>query len=142
MKRAEVCHEIGFEESPRNEKKSALAVKAGKVIKSLKGAIAASFGTTEGPAFVLTGSHSVARIPEGSVLICTAATPDLTVFFPRLSALVAERGGMLSVAAAAARRNAIPAVLGVPGLTAAINDGDIVRVDGRKGVVKVMKSSL
>jgi pyruvate,water dikinase len=58
---------------------------------------------------------------------------------PHLKALAAERGGMLSAAAAAARDHGVPAVVGAEGLTAVVNDGDILRVDGTRGVVEVIE---
>lgn len=141
MKTAEARHEIGTKGITEKRTKPKLLVNAGRVIMALKGTPAA-FGTAEGPAFVLTNPHdgaALARVPEAAVLICRVATPEITAILPSLSAIVAEEGGMLSVCAGAARSYAIPAVIGVPGLTATIKDGNIVRVDGRRGVVKLIK---
>jgi rifampicin phosphotransferase len=106
------------------------------------GGFAAAFGTAEGPAVIVTDPSdlsSLAGIPEGAVLVSGTAHPNLTMVISRIAALVAEKGGILSVAAEAARANSIPAVVGATGLTMMISDGDTVRVDGRNGVVKVIR---
>jgi pyruvate,water dikinase len=53
--------------------------------------------------------------------------------------VVTETGGVLSHAAVISREYGIPAVLGVPGATEAIRDGDSIRVDGRRGTVEILE---
>ncbi|MEZ4295056.1 MAG: PEP-utilizing enzyme, partial [Polyangiaceae bacterium] len=49
---------------------------------------------------------------------------------------VTELGGPLSHAAVVAREYGVPAVVSVPGATAAIRTGDRLRVDGDRGIVE------
>jgi pyruvate,water dikinase len=117
------------------------APKVEAIRKIIKGT-AASSGMAEGPAAVLTDSSDLAaigRIPKGAVLVCASARPDLAIVIPHLKAVAAERGGMLSAAAAAARNYGVPAVVDAAGLTAIIGDGDILRVDGTQGIVEVIE---
>jgi pyruvate,water dikinase len=112
------------------------------VIRETVHGTAASSGTAEGRAVVVTDWSDLAligRIPRGAVLVCTSAPPDSAIIMPTLTAMAAERGGMLSATAAAARDYRVPAVVGAAGLTAIINDGDILRVDGTRGVVEVVE---
>ncbi len=102
---------------------------------------AASFGVAEGPAVVLKDCSDLAvfgHIPRGSVLVCSSATPDLAIVIPGLKAIAAECGGMLSAAAGTARECGVPAVVGATSLTAIVNSGDIVRIDGTRGIVEVV----
>jgi pyruvate,water dikinase len=58
------------------------------------------------------------------------------MIFPSASALIVERGSLLSHAAIVARELGIPAVVSVPGVTRWLADGDEVEVDGSSGVVR------
>jgi pyruvate,water dikinase len=57
------------------------------------------------------------------------------------AALVVEIGGQLSHAAVVARELGIPCVMGIPGVTRGLRDGDLVRVDGTTGRVEVIEAS-
>lgn len=106
------------------------------------GGFAASFGMAQGPAVFVTDPEnplSLGGIPEGAVLVSQTAHPNLTVVIPRLGAIVVENGGMLSTVAGAARVHAIPAVMGATGLSEKIHEGDIIRVDGRNGIIKLIR---
>ncbi len=127
------------EKATTRTRKPARKVEA--IRKIVKGT-AASSGMAEGPAVVLTDWSDVAvfgQIPKGALLVCTSAPPDLAIVIPHLKAIAAERGGMLSAAAGTARDYGVPAVVGAAGLTAMVNDGDILRVDGTRGVVEVIE---
>ncbi|MDX6533125.1 MAG: rifampicin phosphotransferase [Gaiellales bacterium] len=106
----------------------------------LRGA-AASPGVAEGPACVVSGADDFARVQAGDVLVATTTTPAWTPLFPSLAALVTDTGGILSHAAVIAREYGIPAVVGAGGATAAISDGQRLRVDGGRGEVTVIPSS-
>ena len=51
------------------------------------------------------------------------------------AAVVTDVGGPLSHSSIVAREYGIPAVLGTGSATARIHDGDVITVDGDKGVV-------
>jgi pyruvate,water dikinase len=55
--------------------------------------------------------------------------------FPLIRGLVIERGGMLSHGAIIAREYGIPAVVGVRDATRRIGQGQVVTVNGDRGVV-------
>jgi pyruvate,water dikinase len=71
----------------------------------------------------------------GDVLVATTTTPAWTPLFRGIAALVTETGGILSHAAVVAREYGLPAVVGVPGATTTLVDGQRIRVDGDRGVV-------
>ena len=75
------------------------------------------------------------RLMEGDVLVAPSTDPGWTPLFLRASALVMETGGYLSHGAIVAREFGIPAVANVPGILAALKDGETIRVDGSAGRV-------
>lgn len=97
--------------------------------------VAASPGRAVGIARVITDPTDFQRLQPGDVLVCRATNPAWTPLFALASAVVAETGGQLSHAAIVAREYAIPAVLGVPGATNSIADGQLITVDGSQGRV-------
>ncbi len=56
--------------------------------------------------------------------------------FANASAIVVERGSLLSHSAIVARELGIPCVVGLKGATDWLRDGDRVRVDGGAGTVE------
>ncbi|SOC49586.1 pyruvate, water dikinase [Blastococcus aggregatus] len=97
---------------------------------------AASPGRHTGRARVLT-EPSPDLLAPGDVLVAAATDAGWSPVFLRAGAIVVERGGPLSHAAIVARELGLPAVLNLPGATAAL-DGRRVTVDGDSGVVLVL----
>lgn len=82
-------------------------------------------------------SVDIASLPAGTVLLARDLTPSMTVGIrpEQVAALLTEVGSKTSHSAILARALGIPAVLGIPQLTAHLHDGDSVIVDGDEGVV-------
>jgi pyruvate,water dikinase len=101
----------------------------------------ASGGVVEGPARVLGAKGGGASdLRPGEVLVATTTDVGLSPLFLVAAGVVTELGGPLSHAALVAREFGIPAVVNVPGATTAIKTGDLVRVDGDRGVVERLDS--
>jgi phosphohistidine swiveling domain-containing protein len=96
---------------------------------------AVSPGIGRGPAWVLKAGDGLAQVPPGAVLVAPSADPAWTPLFPHLAGLVLEAGGQLSHAAVVAREYGVPAVFGIAGATSTYRNGDIITVDGTRGVV-------
>jgi phosphoenolpyruvate synthase/pyruvate phosphate dikinase len=62
-----------------------------------------------------------------------------TPIFPRAAAVVTDVGAPLSHAAIVARELGIPAVVGCGNATMRVHSGDLVRVDGGRGTVEVLR---
>ncbi len=62
-----------------------------------------------------------------------------TMLFPIAGAVVTDVGAPLSHAAIVARELGIPAVVGCGDATTRLQTGDLVRVDGSKGIVKILQ---
>ncbi|HYD52956.1 MAG TPA: PEP/pyruvate-binding domain-containing protein [Gemmatimonadaceae bacterium] len=77
-----------------------------------------------------------ATLAPGEILVAESTDPGWVMLFPSASALLVERGSLLSHSAIVARELGLPAVVSVPGLTAWLATGDEVELDGRTGVVR------
>ena len=99
--------------------------------------IAASAGVATGVVRVVRHAEDVLSVEPGEVLVCATTTPAWCVAIATAAAVVAETGGDLSHPAITAREFGIPAVVGVPGATTVLRDGDLVTVDGTAGTVRL-----
>ena len=97
----------------------------------------ASVGVITGRARVVRMAEDVARVQRGEVAVLAASAPRLTQLLAVAGALVCEAGGPLSNLATAAREARIPTVVGASRATWAIEDGDMLTVDGGTGMVLV-----
>jgi phosphohistidine swiveling domain-containing protein len=99
--------------------------------------LAASRGTYEGTARLVSGPSDFNRIVQGDVLVTTSTTEAFNILLPLLGAIVTDSGGLLSHSAIVAREYGIPGVVGTREATERIADGVRVRVDGDAGEVTV-----
>ena len=72
---------------------------------------------------------------NGKILVTVRTDPGWAPLFPTTNGLIVERGSTLSHSAVVARELGIPAVVGIPGLTEIVSDGERVRMDGEQGTV-------
>lgn len=97
--------------------------------------IGCSAGNVTAPAAVLRALDGSQRVPGGCILVAPSIDPGLTPLLLNAAGLVTEVGGMLSHGATLAREFGIPAVVSVPGITRAVQDGQIISLDGTAGRV-------
>jgi pyruvate,water dikinase len=96
----------------------------------------ASGGVVEGTARVLGAQANSGDLGPGEILVARTTDVGLSPLFLVAAGVVTELGGPLSHAALVAREYGIPAVVNVQGATSAIKTGDLVRVDGDRGIVE------
>lgn len=75
-------------------------------------------------------------INHGEILVARHTDPGWIAVFANASAIVVERGSLLSHSAIVARELGIPCVVGLKGAMEWIKDGETVEVDGASGVVR------
>lgn len=97
-----------------------------------------SVGVVEGRARVVVNLAN-AKINKGEILVARFTDPGWTPLFPLAAGLVTEAGGLMTHGAVVAREYGIPAVVGVDGATVKIKDGEMIRIDGRKGYVEFIQ---
>src|SRR5579859_5555630 len=98
----------------------------------------ASSGVVEGPARVLTDVNQIGEIRDGEILVCPVTAPSWAPVFGKIKAAVSDIGGSMSHAAIVAREYGLPAVVGTGDATKRISTGQLVRVDGDRGIVQVI----
>ncbi|WP_341368765.1 PEP/pyruvate-binding domain-containing protein [Yoonia sp. BS5-3] len=90
----------------------------------------------------ITAKARVIRDPRtqsltpGDILVARHTDPGWIAVFSNASAIVVERGSLLSHSAIVARELGIPCVVGLKGATQWVNDGDVLEVDGATGMVR------
>ncbi len=95
----------------------------------------ASPGSASGPARIIRDSSEFGKLQPGDVLVAPVTNPAWTPLFQRAAAVVVDTGGPASHAAIVAREYGIPAVMGTANGTQKLVDGQLIRVDGSKGLV-------
>lgn len=109
-----------------------------EVVERMEGFPGAS-GQVEGPARVVKSFEEFPTLQAGEILVCPYTGTAWTPLFLKIGGVVTDTGGMLTHAAIAAREYGIPAVVGTWNATNSINNGDIIRMDGDKGVVEILE---
>ncbi len=66
--------------------------------------------------------------------------PGWIPLYPSISALLIEKGSVLSHSAIVAREMGIPTIVGIENLTRRLQDGDEVEVDAGAGTVRILSS--
>ena len=90
----------------------------------------------------VTATARVIRDPRketlapGEILVARHTDPGWIAVFSQASAIVVERGSLLSHSAIVARELGIPCVVGLKNATQWIEDGQQINVDGATGVVE------
>jgi pyruvate,water dikinase len=97
--------------------------------------LGASPGRATGRVRVLRSPDEGAALLDGEVLVAPMTTPDWVPVLRRASALVTDGGGMTCHAAIVTRELGVPCIVGARRATELLRDGELVTVDGVKGVV-------
>jgi pyruvate,water dikinase len=101
--------------------------------------IGGSAGVAEGRARVVVGPDDPNGLEDGEVLVAETTNPSYASFFLVASAVVVDIGGLLSHAAIVAREMGIPCVINTRDARHVIRTGDLVRVDGDRGIVELLE---
>jgi pyruvate, water dikinase len=99
---------------------------------------AASPGTAEGPARVITAANQIGEVRPGEILVAPLTAPSWAPIFGKILATVTDVGGMMSHAAIVCREYGLPAVTGTAFGTTLIRTGQRIRVDGTHGTVTLV----
>lgn len=121
----------------------------GGTIKAMKNSLTAgglkglgcSPGTITGRARVILDIHATGGLTKEEILVTTFTDPGWTPVLARVGGVITEVGGLLSHAAVIGREYGIPAILNLIDATKVIQDGDLIRIDGKSGVVEILEKS-
>ncbi|MBT0955927.1 phosphoenolpyruvate synthase [Alphaproteobacteria bacterium KMM 3653] len=110
---------------------------AGQSTDILRIATGCSAGQCTAKARVIRDPRSESLTP-GDILVARNTDPGWIAVFANASAIVVERGSLLSHSAIVARELGIPCVVGLKGATDWIPDGAQIAVDGAAGTVEIL----
>jgi pyruvate,water dikinase len=91
-------------------------------------------GIVRGPVKIVRDPKNV-TLEKGTILVAERTDPGWIMLFSSVSAILVERGSLLSHAAIVSRELNLPAVVSVPGLMDWLKDGDIVEMNGTTGTI-------
>jgi pyruvate,water dikinase len=95
-------------------------------------------GVVSGPARVMLRSDS-GRVQPGEILVAPFTDPGWTPHFLTAAGIVMDMGGLLSHGSIVAREYGIPTVVNVGPATRIVKTGQVVQVDGGRGIVRILR---
>ncbi|XP_054719116.1 putative phosphoenolpyruvate synthase [Uloborus diversus] len=101
----------------------------------LKG-IPVSQGVTKGFVRVAITLEEAAQLKPREILVTYSTDIGWSPYFPMLSGVVTELGGLISHGAVVSREYGLPCVAGLHGATRQFQTGDYVLLDGNKGILQ------
>ncbi|XP_055939759.1 uncharacterized phosphotransferase YvkC-like [Argiope bruennichi] len=102
---------------------------------TMKG-IPVSQGVTNGYARVAMTLEEASHLKPGEILITYSTDIGWSPYFPIISGVVTELGGLISHGAVVSREYGLPCVVGLQGATKRFKTGDYVLLDGKKGILQ------
>jgi len=95
----------------------------------------ASPGVASGPVIIVHDIKDLGKVKEGDILVTKMTNPDMVPAMRKVAGIVTDEGGMTCHAAIVSRELGTPAVVGTKKATKTLKDGDIITLDGEKGIV-------
>ncbi len=103
--------------------------------------VAASPGVARGTARVVTTAEELHLVEPGDILVCRVTAPSWAPVFSKVAAAVSDLGGIMAHTAIVSREYGLPAVVGTGYGTQRIRSGQLIEVDGDKGVVRIVEEA-
>jgi pyruvate, water dikinase len=104
-------------------------------MKVLLTGVSASPGIATGQAQILRSPKEIGKIEKGEILVAEMTNPDYVPAMKKAVAIVTDKGGKTSHAAIVSRELGIPCVVGTEHATKMIKNGELLTVDGIKGII-------
>jgi pyruvate,water dikinase len=95
----------------------------------------ASPGITSGKVAIIRDVKDTGSVKEGDILVTRMTNPDMVPAMKKVGAIVTDEGGMTCHAAIVSRELGTPAVVGTKNATSLLKQGQVVTVDGERGLV-------
>lgn len=97
-------------------------------------------GVARGPAKIIFNPNEVNKVNKGDIIVSIQVVPSFSTAIMKAAGLVCDGGhGITTHPATLAREAGIPAVIQTRFVREVVKDGDMLEVDGYKGVVKILK---
>ncbi len=116
----------------KSTKEDSIMANAGSVILQGQGA---SPGIASGKVCIVTGVKDLGKVKDGDIMVTKMTNPDMVPAMRKVVAIVTDEGGMTCHAAIVSRELGTPAVVGTRQGTGLLKEGQIITVDGEKGLI-------
>jgi pyruvate,water dikinase len=93
-------------------------------------------GIVKGKVKIVKNPNEVNTL-NGDILVTASTDPGWVTLFPTASAILVERGSLLSHSAIVSREMGIPCIVGITGLLNVLQTGDEIEMDGSTGQIKI-----
>ena len=100
-----------------------------------------SGGICEGEALVITDVNDTGDVKD-KILITKMTDPGWVFLLTQAKGVISEKGSLLSHTAIISREIGIPSIVGVKDLMLTIQTGDLIRMNGDKGKIEILKRSV
>jgi len=94
-------------------------------------------GRVKGKVRVILNPDEISSL-EGDILVTSSTDPGWVTLFPSASAIIVERGSLLSHSAIVSREMGKPCIVSVTGLLKTLKTGDEIEMDGGTGEIKII----
>ncbi|HRY11966.1 MAG TPA: pyruvate kinase [Syntrophomonadaceae bacterium] len=84
---------------------------------------------------IVLDETDLARIESGDILVCRAVYPAMVPYLNKVTAIVAEEGGLTSDAAIIGLNTGLPVIVGAQDATRILKEGDLVTIDTAHGLI-------
>lgn len=95
----------------------------------------ASPGIASGKVAIVYDIKDIGKVEEGDIMVTRMTNPDMVPAMRKVSAIVTDEGGMTCHAAIVSRELGTPAVVGTKKGTQILREGQVITVDGEKGLI-------
>ncbi|NYT05241.1 MAG: phosphoenolpyruvate synthase [Methanomicrobiales archaeon] len=95
----------------------------------------ASPGVATGKVVIVRTMKDSAQVQPGDILVAKMTNPDMVPAMRKVAAIITDEGGMTCHAAIVSRELGTPAVVGTKKATKELKQGQVVTVDGEKGLI-------
>lgn len=95
----------------------------------------ASPGLVSGKVCIVMDVRETSKVQEGDIMVATMTNPDMVPAMKKVAGIITDEGGMTCHAAIVSRELGTPAVVGTKQATKILKDGQIVTIDGEKGLI-------
>ncbi|MDD1675434.1 MAG: phosphoenolpyruvate synthase, partial [Methanomicrobiales archaeon] len=95
----------------------------------------ASPGVVSGKVVMVKTMKDVGKVQEGDIMVTKMTNPDMVPAMRKVCGIITDEGGMTCHAAIVSRELGTPAVVGTKKATSVLKEGQLVTMDGEKGVV-------
>lgn len=118
-----------------NDGKVEATIEPGSIGAQLVKGVPASIGVASGPVQIITRLEDITNFKEGSILVSEISNPAYIPAMRKALAIITDAGGMTSHASIISREIGIPAIVGTGNATSQLKNGQVITVDGVKGII-------